>query len=96
MFQESSRPLTNDVRMKDMNCNELVERVTECLEEALERDDLARLLDHLQMCESCDAYFNEVLVTLKVMEKLPSSDMPPGLEANLLETYRQWAESAVA
>jgi predicted anti-sigma-YlaC factor YlaD len=96
MFQESSRPPTEDVRMKDMNCNELVERVTECLEEALDRDDLARLLDHLQLCDSCDAYFNEVLVTLKVLEKLPSSEMPTELESNLLETYRQWAESAVA
>jgi hypothetical protein len=96
MFQESSRPPTDDVRMEEMNCNELVERVTECLEEALDRDDLARLLDHLQLCDSCDAYFNEVLVTLKVLEKLPSSELPAGLEENLLETYRQWAESAVA
>lgn len=84
------------LRMKQMNCNELVERVTECLEEALDRDDLMRLLDHLQLCDSCDAYFNEVLFTVKVMEKLPSSELPPHLEANLLEVYRQWAESAVA
>jgi predicted anti-sigma-YlaC factor YlaD len=82
--------------MSEMDCVELVERVTDCLEEALAPEELMKLLDHLQICKGCDAYFNEVLVTLKVMSHLPAKPLPADLEQNLLAVYRDWAESAVA
>jgi hypothetical protein len=81
--------------MREMNCNELVERVTDCLEDALSPEELARLLDHLQVCRGCDSYFNEVLVTLKVMSSMPAKPMSPELEANLMAIYHDWAEGGV-
>jgi hypothetical protein len=78
--------------MEDMNCNELVERVTDCLEEALDPDTLMKLLDHLQVCKGCDNYFNEVLVTLKVVSKLPGASVPPTVETELLATYDEWVK----
>lgn len=82
--------------MDEMHCNELVERVTDCLEEALDAETLIKLLDHLQICQGCDDYFNQVLVTLKVMAGLPGKELPVGLEDDLVAIYREWAESVVA
>ncbi|HET8642268.1 MAG TPA: hypothetical protein VFM37_10030 [Pseudonocardiaceae bacterium] len=77
-----------------MNCNELVERVTDCLEEALDPDSLMKLLDHLQICVGCDNYFNEVLVTLKVISKLPDTSVPNDTETKLLAVYDEWTKGA--
>lgn len=81
--------------MEQMDCNELVELVTDSLEEALDTATLLKVLDHLQVCKGCDDYFNEVLVTLKVVASLPAAQMPADLEANLLAIHRAWAESSV-
>lgn len=80
--------------MVEMHCDELVERVTDCLEEALDPGTLAKLIDHLQICNGCDSYFNEVLVTLKVISGLPAISVPSGVEANLLAAYNDWAKGA--
>ena len=80
--------------MEEMNCNELVEHVTDCLEEALDPDSLMKLLDHLQICKGCDNYFNEVLVTLKVISKLPDASVPNDTEAKLLAVYDKWNKGA--
>jgi hypothetical protein len=80
--------------MEAMHCDELVEQVTDCLEEALDSDTLTRLIGHLQMCKDCDSYFNEVLVTLKAISALPVASVPNGVEANLLAVYKNWANGA--
>jgi hypothetical protein len=77
--------------MEEMNCDELVERVTDCLEEALDPGTMTKLINHLQVCKACDSYLDEVLVTLKVISGLPETSVPEGIEANLLAVYNDWA-----
>lgn len=79
-----------------MDCIDLVELVTECLEDSLERDRLLQVLDHLPYCKGCDDYFNQVLVTLKALSAAPQSSVPPELEATLVAIYQKWTESSVA
>ncbi|HEY0636237.1 MAG TPA: zf-HC2 domain-containing protein [Pseudonocardiaceae bacterium] len=82
--------------MGEMHCNELVERVTDCLEGALDEETMRRLLDHLQICTGCDDYFNQVMVAVKVVSEVPAEPLPVELESQLLKVYREWAEGAAA
>jgi hypothetical protein len=81
--------------MEPLGCNELVELVTDCLEDAIDSGMLTRTLDHLQICRNCDAYLDEVLVTLKILSSVPAERLTADTEANLLSIYRAWSESSV-
>ena len=81
--------------LKQMDCIDLVELVTDCLEEAVDNETLMAVLDHLPACKGCDDYFNEVLVTLKVVSNAAPEQLPADLEAKLLGKYREWVESSV-
>jgi hypothetical protein len=74
--------------MDGMNCNELVECVTDYLEGALGADGVA-VEGHLLYCKPCQSYVDEVLVVLRVMSSLPTERLSPALEANLLAGFRR-------
>lgn len=75
-----------------MNCDELVERVTDFLEDALAADDRARLDDHRHECYGCRNYLSEVHATLQVVSSLSGEQLSDELESALLAQYRVWAE----
>jgi predicted anti-sigma-YlaC factor YlaD len=79
-----------------MPCIELVERVTDYLEGALDQITLLRLREHLRVCTSCEEYINEVRLAVRVMSALSAERPSPSLEANLLAIYRERTQSAVA
>jgi hypothetical protein len=75
----------------EMNCDELVERVTDYLEGALGRQDRARMDGHLGVCIGCEMYLGEVQVTLRLVSSLPAERMSDELEGSLLAAHRAWA-----
>lgn len=78
--------------MEMMHCVDLVERVTEYLEQALDPTDMVRFRDHLRMCTGCEAYVDEVLLSLRVMSAVPEERLSDGLETSLLEIFSSWRE----
>lgn len=84
------------VSVEEMPCNELVERVTDYLEGALDGITMARLREHLMVCASCEEYINEVRLAVRVASELSTERISASLDANLLAIYREWSESAVA
>jgi hypothetical protein len=76
-----------------MNCDELVEKVTDHLEDALSAADRMRWDNHVEVCLGCQAYLGEIRVTLQAMSTLVSDRLSHELETSLLATYRQWAGS---
>jgi hypothetical protein len=76
----------------EMNCDELVERVTDFLEDALGADDQARLDDHRHECYGCRNYLSEVHATLQLVSSLSGEQISDELESALLSQYRVWAE----
>ena len=49
----------------DLPCQELVELVTDYLEDALDRDERARFERHLAECGHCEAYLDQIRVTIR-------------------------------
>ena len=71
----------------DLACRELVELVTDYLEDALPARERKRFEAHLAECEACDAYVEQVRATIRLAGRAAALE-EPGETAALLELFR--------
>ncbi len=76
--------------MEDMTCKELVELVTEYLEGRLPEDEHARFEAHLEDCEGCLIYLDQMRRTIATFGSLPLDSVTPQMEDTLLGAFRRW------
>jgi anti-sigma factor RsiW len=74
----------------EMTCRELVELVTDYLEERLPPAERARFDAHLEVCEGCRAYLDQMRATVRLLGRLPEDTLPPELEERLMRAFRDW------
>ena len=74
----------------DMACNELVELVSDYLEERLPERDVERLEAHLAGCEGCRNYVDQMRETIDALGHLPEEPLDPVVREELLEAFRGW------
>jgi hypothetical protein len=77
----------------EMNCDELVERVTDHVEGVLGAADQARWDDHVGVCFGCQAHLSTVRITLDLVSGRRPEPPSVELESTLLAQFREWAES---
>ena len=75
---------------EEMTCRELVELVTDYLEETLPGQDRKRLKAHLAECPYCEEYIAQMRRTVAALGKLPPEPIDPAREQVLLEAFRGW------
>jgi anti-sigma factor RsiW len=72
-----------------MDCNELVELVTEYLEKALPQERAARLEAHLAECPGCAEYVEQIRTAARV-----AGGLEPSLSSEeadrLLQIFQNW------
>lgn len=73
-----------------LTCKELVELVTEYLENALTPVDRRRFEEHIMTCPPCRAYLDQMHKTLDVVGRVPEASLSPDAERSLLEAFRDW------
>ncbi len=73
-----------------LTCPELVELVTDYLEESLPAPQRARLEAHLRDCESCEDDLDQMRATLKALGSLPEESLTPVVRHRLLWAFRRW------
>jgi anti-sigma factor RsiW len=78
--------VTDDGR--DLACNELVELVTDYLEEALPEPERGRFEAHLATCEGCANYLAQMKATIRITGTLREDGVPPPVMDRLLEAFR--------
>jgi anti-sigma factor RsiW len=76
--------------MDEINCKELVELVTDYLEEKLSLADRARFEAHLQDCGGCRAYVQQMKQTIRLVGKLSEETLDPETKEQMLQLFRQW------
>jgi anti-sigma factor RsiW len=54
-----------------LDCDEFVELVTAYLEDALDPADRQRVLDHLDLCDGCSTYLEQIRATVRAVGDLP-------------------------
>jgi anti-sigma factor RsiW len=79
---------------RELTCQELVELVTEYLDDALPEDDRARFEEHLTACAGCRAHLDQVRETIRILGSVPGETLSVRAERDLLEAFRGWKRDA--
>ncbi len=76
--------------MKPMDCNELVELVTEYLDGALDLATRARFDKHLTECDGCENYLQQLQATVSTLGRVQADGLDPQFRDRLLDAFRDW------
>ena len=74
-----------------LSCAELVEIVTDYLEDALDPPTRRRFEEHLAACPGCEDYLDQIRATIAAAVGLTAEDLDPVPRDRLLEAFRDWA-----
>ena len=71
-------------------CRELVDIVADYLDDALLPRERADFDAHLEACEPCSAYLDQLRQTTRLIGRAPGEPLPDELQARLLHVFRDW------
>ena len=72
------------------NCKELVELVTEYFEDALSPSVRNSFEEHVMSCPPCREHLEQMRQTIRLLGSIPEETVSPGVEATLLDAFRDW------
>lgn len=75
-----------------MTCQELVELVTDYLEDVLPQHERARFEAHLAECEGCTNYLEQMRQTIQLAGRITEESVPAGARDELLAIFRTWKQ----
>ncbi len=78
------------VEFEQLSCQELVELVTDYLEGALSTEEHERVDRHLEACQGCRTYVEQLRQTIELSGRLTVADVSPEAELALLDAFRAW------
>jgi anti-sigma factor RsiW len=73
-----------------MTCKELVELITDYLEDALPPAERARFEAHLGRCDGCTNYLDQMRRTIALSGRLTEESIAPGAQEELLDVFQDW------
>jgi hypothetical protein len=73
-----------------ISCQEVVELVTDYIEQALPADEASVFEQHLNFCDGCVLYVDQVRKTIDVVGELRAEDVPEDTKAKLMSAFRDW------
>ncbi len=74
----------------DVACKDIVELVTEFLEEKLSPEDRTRFEMHLCYCHGCRTYLKQMRDVIRNARKLGEEALSPDAKEALLFAFRSW------
>jgi anti-sigma factor RsiW len=74
---------------RELACQQVVELVTAYLDDALDPADRERFEEHLVFCDGCQNYLEQIRTTVRVAGQI-EQELPPELERQMLEAFRDW------
>jgi anti-sigma factor RsiW len=77
--------------LPEMPCRELVELITDYLEDRLSAIDRARFEAHLAECDGCRAYLDQFRQTIRALGRLPEESLSAAARDTLLTAFRDWS-----
>lgn len=84
-------------RQPQLACVQFVELVTDYLEGALSDDDRRRLEQHLEACDGCDQYLEQIRTTIAFTGRLTVADvetLAPTARESLMAAFRDFHAEA--
>jgi anti-sigma factor RsiW len=74
----------------ELVCQQVVELVTDYLEDSLTRSQRRRFDAHLAGCEHCTEYLAQMRATIRLTGRLEAEDLTPDMRAEFSTLYRRW------
>ena len=76
--------------VEQLSCQELVELVTDYFEGALSPEQRARFDEHLELCDGCTAYLEQMRVTIRTVGRIDEESISAEARTELLHAFRNW------
>jgi hypothetical protein len=73
-----------------ITCQEVVELVTDYLEAALPADQTTLFEQHLNFCDGCVLYVDQMRMTIGAIGRITEEHVPPETRERLLTAFREW------
>ena len=74
----------------DLSCAELVELITDYVEDGLTDGARERVDAHLALCEGCEIHVDQLRTTIELTGRLRTDDVPAEAAKTLLAAFRGW------
>ena len=76
-----------------VTCQEVVELVSDYLERSLPPEETTLFEQHLNFCDGCDWYVEQLKRTVETVGEIREEDVPPEARERLLGAFRDWKRS---
>ena len=73
-----------------VTCQDVVELVTDYLERALPPHEAALFEQHVNFCDGCEWYLDEMRATISTVGRIEEETVPPQTRDKLLIAFREW------
>ena len=75
----------------EFSCQEMIEVVTNYLDDALPPDEQQRFERHLSYCAGCNTYVDQIRETITQTGMVPREEsLPPALREEIVAQFRAW------
>ena len=75
----------------EFSCQEMIEVVTNYLDDALPPEEQQRFERHLSYCAGCNTYVDQIRETIRQTSMVPSEEsLPPALREEIVAQFRNW------
>ena len=76
----------------EISCKQLVDLEADYLEESISDEARAKFEQHLAECGYCNAYVQQMHMTVKLTKQLSESEINKPAPNELLDIFRQWKQ----
>jgi anti-sigma factor RsiW len=77
-------------QVNGLDCNRVVELVTDFVEGALDGATEQRVRDHLAECPGCETYVEQIRQTVRALGEVDADALGPDAQAALLTAFRDF------
>jgi anti-sigma factor RsiW len=85
-----ARDVVDELPAPRLTCREVVELLSDYLEDGLSAGERARVDAHLATCPDCLAYLTQLRTTIGALGRLREDDVPRPMLARLVDAFRGW------
>jgi anti-sigma factor RsiW len=75
-----------------LSCQEVVELITDYLENALLAEMRKQLEEHVAQCPDCETYIKQIQQTISRLHQLAKQQVSPATRRELLQFFRSWKQ----
>jgi hypothetical protein len=76
-----------------ISCSDVVALVTDYFERALPADEVSLFEQHLNFCDGCVSYVEQMRLTAQTVGRLEEEHVPDEAKERLLQAFRDWGRA---